>query len=115
MEIGSLAKIPYFRKNHSSSSFLSPKSTAFNLSSMQNLSTEVLIIGAGPAGTIAAAQLLQLGRKVTILEKQKFPRFVIGESLLPRCMDHLSDLLLIGVELKVNAVDLFFKLDFLFR
>lgn len=49
--------------------------------------TDVLIIGAGPAGTIAAAELLKSNFDVTIIEKQKFPRYVIGESLLPRCMD----------------------------
>jgi len=52
--------------------------------------TDVLVIGAGPAGTIAASILKQKGLNVKIVEKQQFPRFVIGESLLPRCMDHLD-------------------------
>ncbi len=52
---------------------------------------DVLVIGAGPAGTLAAAILKDKGWDVRILEKQKFPRFVIGESLLPRCMDHLRE------------------------
>lgn len=51
------------------------------------MKTDVLIIGAGPAGTIAAGILRQQNYDVLIIEKQKFPRFVIGESLLPRCMD----------------------------
>ncbi|NPA44947.1 MAG: NAD(P)/FAD-dependent oxidoreductase, partial [Chlorobi bacterium] len=51
------------------------------------MKTDVLIIGAGPAGTIAAGILRKENFNVTIVEKQKFPRFVIGESLLPRCMD----------------------------
>ncbi len=51
---------------------------------------DVLVIGAGPAGTIAASILNKEGFKVKIVEKQQFPRFVIGESLLPRCMDHLD-------------------------
>ena len=52
--------------------------------------TDVLIIGAGPAGAVAAAGLLNQGKRVTILEKEVFPRFVIGESLLPRCNDILQ-------------------------
>lgn len=52
---------------------------------------DVLIIGAGPAGAVASAYLNKQNLKVLVLEKQKFPRFVIGESLLPHCMDHLSE------------------------
>lgn len=52
---------------------------------------DVLIIGAGPAGSVAAAYLIKKGYTVCVLEKQLFPRFVIGESLLPHCMDFLSD------------------------
>ncbi len=55
------------------------------------MKTDVLIIGAGPSGTVAAAILRKEGYDVTIVEKQKFPRFVIGESLLPRCMDILDE------------------------
>lgn len=50
-------------------------------------STDVLVIGAGPAGTVAASILKDRGYDVTILERGHFPRFVIGESLLPRCME----------------------------
>jgi flavin-dependent dehydrogenase len=53
--------------------------------------TDVLVIGAGPAGSIAASILHKQGFKVHIVEKEKFPRFVIGESLLPRVMDHLDE------------------------
>jgi flavin-dependent dehydrogenase len=52
---------------------------------------DVLVIGAGPAGTVAASIVHQAGFKVKIIEKQKFPRFVIGESLLPRCMEALTE------------------------
>ncbi len=45
--------------------------------------TEVVIIGGGPAGSTAATILAQAGRKTLVLEKEKFPRFHIGESLLP--------------------------------
>lgn len=52
--------------------------------------TDVLIIGGGPAGSMAAAYLLQKGYKVLILEKQKFPRFVVGESMLPASMHFIE-------------------------
>jgi flavin-dependent dehydrogenase len=52
---------------------------------------DVLVIGAGPAGTVAASIINKAGFKVKIIEKQKFPRFVIGESLLPRCMEALAE------------------------
>lgn len=54
-------------------------------------STDVLVIGAGPAGTVAASIVNKAGFKVQIVEKMKFPRFVIGESLLPRCMEALEE------------------------
>jgi flavin-dependent dehydrogenase len=52
--------------------------------------TDVLIIGAGPAGSTAAAFLMQKGYKVLVLEKQKFPRFVVGESMLPASMQFIE-------------------------
>ena len=52
---------------------------------------DVLIIGAGPSGCVAAAYLHQKGFKIKVVEKNVFPRFVIGESLLPRCMDHFEE------------------------
>jgi flavin-dependent dehydrogenase len=52
---------------------------------------DVLIIGAGPAGSSAAALLHKQGFKLIVVEKQIFPRFVIGESLLPHCMDLLKE------------------------
>jgi flavin-dependent dehydrogenase len=58
---------------------------------MNNIKTDVLVIGAGPAGTIAASIIKQAGYSVVIVEKLKFPRFVIGESLLPRCMEALEE------------------------
>ncbi len=53
-------------------------------------SSDVLIIGAGPAGTVAGALLARAGRSVTVLERAKFPRFSIGESLLPQSMVFLE-------------------------
>ncbi|MDF2381624.1 tryptophan 7-halogenase [Nostoc ellipsosporum NOK] len=58
---------------------------------MQLEKTDVLVIGAGPAGTVAASIVHQAGYNVRIVEKMKFPRFVIGESLLPRCMEALEE------------------------
>lgn len=46
---------------------------------------DALVIGAGPAGSTAAAILAMKGRRVLLLEKEKFPRYHIGESLLPYC------------------------------
>jgi len=54
------------------------------------LDCEVLIIGAGPAGTVAAAFLKQRGIDVRIAERHVAPRFVIGESLLPHGLDVLE-------------------------
>lgn len=52
---------------------------------------DVLVIGSGPSGTIAASILQQAGLSVQMVEKMTFPRFVIGESLLPRCMEALQE------------------------
>lgn len=52
--------------------------------------TEVLIVGAGPSGSVAAGLLRKQGRKVLILEKETFPRFSIGESLLPQSMEYIE-------------------------
>lgn len=46
-------------------------------------SCDVLVIGAGPAGSTVGALLARQGHSVTILEKDRHPRFHIGESLLP--------------------------------
>ena len=70
---------------------------------------DVLVIGAGPSGCVAAAFLQQNGINALVVEKSKFPRFVIGESLLPRCMDHFEEVGLLecldnyGFEIKRGA------------
>lgn len=51
---------------------------------------KVIIIGAGPAGCIAGALLANKGHQVTIIERDIFPRFSIGESLLPQCMEFIE-------------------------
>jgi len=52
---------------------------------------DVLLIGAGPAGSLAAAQLARSGHEVLVLEKQRFPRFSIGESLLANSLQFIED------------------------
>ncbi|WP_109512089.1 NAD(P)/FAD-dependent oxidoreductase [Pseudomonas ovata] len=51
----------------------------------------VVVIGAGPAGAIAAALLKRRGHDVLVLERQAFPRFSIGESLLAHCLDFVEE------------------------
>lgn len=58
---------------------------------MKTENVDVLVIGAGPSGTVAASIINKAGFKVKIVEKLQFPRFVIGESLLPRCMEALTE------------------------
>lgn len=58
---------------------------------MHHEETEVLIIGAGPAGSVAAGLLRRQGRQVLVIEKEQFPRFSIGESLLPQSMAFIEE------------------------
>jgi flavin-dependent dehydrogenase len=51
---------------------------------------EVIVVGGGPGGAIVAARLAQKGRRVTVLERERFPRFHLGESLLPQSMGALQ-------------------------
>ncbi|MCM8542548.1 MAG: FAD-dependent monooxygenase, partial [Lentisphaeraceae bacterium] len=55
------------------------------------MTSDVAVIGAGPAGAAISAILSQNGFSVTVLEKNLFPRFSIGESLLPQCMEFLEE------------------------
>ncbi len=52
---------------------------------------DTLIIGAGPSGSIAAALLIKRGYQPLVLERASFPRFSIGESLLPQCMAFIEE------------------------
>jgi flavin-dependent dehydrogenase len=47
------------------------------------LEADVIVVGGGPAGAAVAARLARLGHEVLLFEKERFPRFHIGESLLP--------------------------------
>src|SRR2546423_12279476 len=50
---------------------------------MGRIENDVLIIGAGPAGSAVATILAEHGHRVLVLEREKFPRYHIGESLIP--------------------------------
>ena len=70
---------------------------------------DVVVIGAGPAGYVAVSILRQQGRKVLIVEREQFPRFSIGESLLPQSMEYieaaglLQDVVEAGFQYKYGA------------
>ncbi|HEY1724717.1 MAG TPA: NAD(P)/FAD-dependent oxidoreductase [Steroidobacteraceae bacterium] len=68
---------------------------------MADAATEVLVIGGGPAGSTIATLLARRGRQVTLIEKQRHPRFHIGESLLPANLPLLEEL---GVAEQVRAI-----------
>jgi flavin-dependent dehydrogenase len=67
---------------------------------------DVIIIGGGPAGAAAAVTLRQRDRSVLVLEKEKFPRFHIGESLLPYNRPIFEEL---GVWSKIQAAGFMVK------
>lgn len=67
---------------------------------------DAIIIGGGPAGSTAATLLARHGRRVLVLERDKFPRYHIGESLIPYCYFTLERL---GVIDQLNDAD--FKVD----
>jgi flavin-dependent dehydrogenase len=63
-------------------------------------SYDVAIIGGGPAGSTVATMLSRAGRRVVVFEKEKFPRFHVGESLLPYSLPIFERL---GVHEKIRA------------
>ena len=63
-----------------------------NSDSNLDLSTDVIVIGGGPAGSATATMLVRKGWQVTVLEREQFPREHVGESLLPASIPILEEL-----------------------
>ena len=63
-----------------------------NPDSSLDLSTDIIVIGGGPAGSAAATMLARKGWQVTLLEREQFPREHVGESLLPASIPVLDEL-----------------------
>src|SRR6266511_1218377 len=61
---------------------------------------DAAVIGGGPAGSTVATALARAGRSVIVFEKEKFPRFHVGESLLPFCLPIFEKL---GLSEKIRA------------
>ncbi|HYO09083.1 MAG TPA: NAD(P)/FAD-dependent oxidoreductase [Tepidisphaeraceae bacterium] len=64
-------------------------------------SYDVIIVGAGPAGSTSALLLARQGFRVVMLEKSRFPRFHIGESILPQNFPLVQEL---GLEAELERL-----------
>lgn len=76
-------------------------STSPQLPSQETSECDVLVIGGGPAGSTIATRLAQKGHDVLLLDKDRHPRFHIGESLLPANLPLLEEL---GVGEEIRAI-----------
>ncbi|TFH93176.1 NAD(P)/FAD-dependent oxidoreductase [Vibrio ouci] len=79
---------------------------------MHKENTQVLVVGAGPSGSTVSALLHAQNIQVTVIEKAQFPRFSIGESLLPACMEVVEQA---GMLDAVNAAGFQYKDGAAFR
>jgi halogenation protein CepH len=62
--------------------------------------TDVVVVGGGPCGSTVATLVAQQGHRVVLLEKERFPRYQIGESLLPSTVQGICRLLGVSKELE---------------
>jgi flavin-dependent dehydrogenase len=63
-----------------------------HVSSAESIKHDVIVIGGGPAGSTSAALLARYGYDVLLLERERFPREHVGESMLPFCYSLFEDL-----------------------
>lgn len=61
---------------------------------------DVVVVGGGPAGSTVATLVAKQGHRVLILEREEFPRYQIGESLLPATIHGICELLGVGEEIR---------------
>ena len=85
----------FLSSGFSGSAWCSMSASAVANQSQMKSDYDVLIIGGGPAGCAAAAILAEFGHRVLVLEREKFPRYHIGESLIPFSYQPLARLGLI--------------------
>src|SRR5437763_5233450 len=58
-----------------------------------NYTYDIAVVGAGPAGSSAAIRLALAGKRVLLVEKEKFPREKLcGEFISPECLEHFAEL-----------------------
>ena len=69
-----------------------PKLKPMPIASDQGETRDVIVLGAGPAGSTAALCLARAGHRVLMVDKARFPRFHVGESLIPQDMEMFADL-----------------------
>lgn len=79
---------------------------------MNGIQPDVVVIGGGPGGCTSAILLRERGLNVVLLEREQFPRFMIGESLLPAAWDLWSRL---GIRERIEASEYPVKRGVLFR
>ena len=79
---------------------------------MSEKAFDVIVVGGGPGGAVTAAALARHGRRVLLLEKEHFPRFIIGESLVAGMWDIFEEL---GVTSKMEAANFVIKVGVRFR
>src|SRR5687767_7519136 len=62
-------------------------------SEIRNPKSQIVVVGAGPAGASLAIRLAASGFEVTLVEREKFPRHKLcGEFVSPECLDHFAEL-----------------------